>query len=59
MAAKKATNRPVGSIQDLDIDSDGFLHFKEGCYEQAPEWKWTMVGLLNEIRRLEKAGKIE
>lgn len=43
----------------VQMDEDGFLHFKEGEFDRAPEWKKWVVGLMNRMRdaELAKEGK--
>jgi hypothetical protein len=42
-------------FQGVQMDEDGFLHFKAGEYEKAQDWKRWTVGLLNRMREVELA----
>jgi hypothetical protein len=37
----------------LQMDAEGYLHFREGEYEKAQDWKRWVVGLLNRMREVE------
>ena len=40
-------------FEGVQMDREGFLHFREGEYDRAPEWKRWTVGLLNRMREVE------
>ncbi len=46
-------------FEGVQMDREGFLHFRAGEFEKAPDWKRFTVGLLNRMREVEltKEGK--
>ena len=40
-------------FEGVQMDREGFLHFREGEFEKAPDWKRFTVGLLNRMREVE------
>ena len=50
MSKKSAVALEYGGLQ---MDTEGYLHFKTGEYEKAQDWKRWTVGLLIKIREVE------